>query len=146
MAVLAANEPELLDGWLHQIGRQTLGDFLRGQESSRRSAWYSRAKGRAFKAAADHFEETGDPSAFSLLERSFVVAKDNTRRHLREMDRKDHFFVADAYARSSTRDALLSAFHRAIGNKVGDRRTGDVFTEETLTRLYQSIVGTTPDN
>lgn len=136
--LLAAEDPELLDGWLHAMAAQTLTEQIILRERSNRTASRARAGARAFAAAA----QSGDVELLRAFAVTHAVDEANTRRRVADMTGMDHRFVAGRYAESANTYRMLAAFHQAVAKKVGERRTADVMSEPEYDRLYRSILGT----
>jgi hypothetical protein len=84
--------------------------------------------------------EGGDPTALSSwLGTSFVVNEDAIRKPLGDMVKDELTFVADSYGRTATSAAFEEAWFRAIAKRVGSRTVGEVYTEDQLVTMRNSI-------
>lgn len=138
---LRANDPELLAGWLDAGAEQILRHALNLIDCGQRTHARTHAVRRAFQRAAEDFAETGDESAVaSFLELRFPV-EDGSRLTLGEMRRAERRFVADDYDKRAAENAMMAAFIKAIDKKAGTRRTDEVFSNDTLERLWASLAG-----
>jgi hypothetical protein len=137
-AALLADDPDLLDGWLHAIAQEALRQAITNRSRAVRTAARHHAAPHAFAVAA----EAGDTDALlGMFAVDYVVAPDRTRKRAGDMTGADHAYVADRYADTGNTALLLAEFHRAVGKKVGTRRTADVFTAEQYDEMYRSIMG-----
>lgn len=146
---LLANDPDLLRGWCEARYEPILADFIHHKVKGRRSASREAAARSAFAEAAGSFAATGNVTALREAVRSpfdteYVVNHGLLRRKVRDMTGPDHLFVAREYAESKQTAMLLESFHRAVAKKVGQQRTGEVFTEETYLAMYRSITRREP--
>lgn len=137
-ADLLADDPELLDGWLRAIAPEVLRQAIGNRSRAARLAARHGAKPRAFAAAA----EAGDTAALvGMFAVDYVVAPDRTRKRAGDMTGPDHEYVAGEYADTANTARLLAAFHRAVAEQVGGRRTADVFSLDQYEAMYRSITG-----
>lgn len=142
---LKADDPDLLNGWLHTLAPQLLTDAISMRERSIRTVTRRRASARAFGKASEA-AESGDLTEIGSFAVTYAIDDDNTRRRVADMSGADHQFVASDYTRKAKRSQMLAAFHRAVAKKVGKKRTADVMSEDEYDRLYRSITGTAPEN
>lgn len=134
---LLADDPGLLDGWLHAIAVEALRQAIANRSRHVRNAARRRGKPRAFAAAAG-----GDPAVLAgMFAADLVTAPDQSRKRVADMTGPDHLYVAERYAGSGNRALLLAEFHRQVAKRIGDRRTADVLTEDEYARMYDSIAG-----
>lgn len=137
---LEANDPELMVGWLYEQAVPMLANLIvEFSRANRRTARATATRGR-FDAAAKRFE-AGEETALNVFRAEFVVDVENTRRKIGDMTGPDHLFVARSYRKSEKKSAMEAAFHEAVAEKIGERSTKEVFTEESYTWMYRSIVG-----
>lgn len=141
---LKADDPDLLNGWLHTLAPQLLTDAISTRERSARTTARRRAGARAFEAARQA-AESGNADALTVFSGSFavtfVISDDDTRRRVADMTGADHKFVAAGYAREANTAKMLAAFHRAVAKKAGPKRTAEVMSEAEYDALYRSITG-----
>lgn len=138
-AELVADDPDLLDGWLHAVAGEALRQAIANRSRAHRT-YARRAASRAFAQAARDAEDSGDAAPLlGLFAVDYVVAADRTRKRARDMTGPDHRFVAGRYEASGNGELMLAAFHHAIAEKVGDRRTAEVYTEAEYEALYLSV-------
>lgn len=123
--------------FLDQQAEQIYTTLLRDMNRRRRGHYAMTQDARAFAEAA----EEGDVSMFVAWR--CKIDDEGTQRCIGEMTGPDHIYVATDYANRAAANAMLAAFHRAVAKKVGKRTTAEVFSEDELTRLYNSIAGST---
>lgn len=138
-AELAERDPDLLDGWLHDIASDVIRIHLVRMANGTRSASRAGAKRRAFAAAAGEAEETGDYS--SLLEVVHTVDDEQTRKRAADMTGADHRYVAHAYRQDAKTSRMLAMFHEAVAKKVGVRLTSEVFDTAEYEAMFVSLTG-----
>jgi hypothetical protein len=140
-AQLLEKDPDLLDGWLHAMAVQALRQEIGLRARVERTTARRRAGARAFQAAAEDAEESGDAtSLLGLFRVVHTVDESNTRKRAADMTGEEHLFVAEnTYQRSANESLMLAAFHRAVAAKVQGKRTDQVFTEQQYESLYLSI-------
>lgn len=144
LADARAHEPDALAEWLDMHAEAILRDAITTVIRSRRARSRSKAVSGAFAKAARAYEG-GDLAALSPFNQRYVVDGSETQRRVRDMTRTDCLFVADRYAISADRNALLSLFHRAVATRVGDQTVGAVYSETEYDRLYRSLVKQSPE-
>lgn len=138
---LRTDDPELLAGWLNLRAPSILADVIARRSNSRRQSARTAAPRRAFRAAAESFAVTGEPSALSPFTIEHVVDDANTRRSVARMTAADCRFVAARYDSTARQAKLEAAFHRAVARKVGRRTVGEVFSERQYLEMYISVTG-----
>jgi hypothetical protein len=138
---LERDDPQLLNAFLRLMADDTLRSFISARERSRRAVERARAGSRRFAQAAADAEDARDyglmSGAFAV---SYVVDSSNMRRRVADMTGADHVYVADRYAHSANEARMLSAFHRAVAERVGDRKTSDVFSETEYASMLSSVI------
>lgn len=141
--VLAAEDPDLLDGWLRLNAANFVTQFLGDQDRAARNRRNAESPRRAFSSAAKEFaagDATGLGRIRSLFDERFVVNQDNVRRRLGDMTAADHLFVAGEHTRRANTAKLEAAFHRAIAKRIPEgQTTKDVLDEEEYERMRLSI-------
>ena len=140
---LRANDPDLLYGWLSAHAVQIVRKTIQEIDHSRRSSAKVQATRSVFAAAAEKAEH-GDASDLEQfrsgwLDTRFVV--EGQRRLLSDLTGTEVLKVAESYHDRAQQNLTEEAFMRAIAKRVGKRKVGDVFSNETLNRLRQSITG-----
>lgn len=140
-AQLLETDQELLDGWLHAVAVDTLRLAIGTRSRVQRTAARQRSGSRAFREAAKEAEETGDTAPLlGLFSLDYVIDEANTRKRAADMTGPEHLFVAEnTYQRSANEALMLAAFHRAVAEKVGAKRTSEVFTEAAYEAMYMSV-------
>lgn len=144
---LVAEEPELIEAWLHENARRFIADEIRNSERSRRGQIAAAARNEKpslFAHAARRFQ-AGDPTALQAgtalrsFDAHFVVNEKNVRRRVADMTGSDHDFVASKYDVTGNKARMLASFHKAVARKVGDRKTSEVFSEDEYEEMLRQI-------
>lgn len=136
---LRQEDPELLTKYLDQhavtIITQMVGSISRAQRT------YARANsGKQVFSKALARQEAGEPRALSAwLDTMYVVTTDDQRKRLRDMDRQDLEYAITDYTNRARSNALQAAFLRALVKKIGARTVGEVYSDEELSRMWNSI-------
>ena len=140
-AELLETDPDLLDGWLRAVAVDSLRLAIGTRSRSQRTVARRRAGSRAFRDAVAEAEQSGDTAPLlGLFSVDYVVDEENTRKRAADMTGPEHLFVAEnTYQRSANEALMLAAFHRAVAEKVGKRRTSEVFSETEYEAMYLSI-------
>lgn len=139
VARLRDEDPELLTKFLDQhavpIITRMIGDISRSQRT------YARANsGKQVFSKAVERQEAGEPRALAAwLDTSYVVTTDEQRKRLRDMDRQDLEYAINDYTERARVNALQAAFLRALAKRVGARTVGEVFSDEELTAMWNSL-------
>jgi len=126
---------EFLDAHAASIIAKMLGDVIRIE----RTRVKQQSAHRVFNEAAQRFENGDTTALSSWLDVLYVVNTDEQRKRLRDMDRDDLEFAISDYTARARGNALQAAFLRALAVKVGARNVGDVFTDDEITRMWQSV-------
>lgn len=135
---LRVNDPELLDGWLHEQAEHFVWQAINDRDRSRRSVTSRRAKATAFGAAAEA-HQGGDVTALRpFLDAPYTVG-DGTRRPLADLTQDDLMFVATDYEQRASRNALKAAFMRALAKKVTTGVVADHYTEAQIAAMFESL-------
>jgi len=139
---LAVTDPDLLDGWLHQMAPFLIRHMINLRDCSTRTKARTGARRQQFSEDATAFER-GDRSAMShWLDIRHVVDDEGTRKRLADMCAADLTRVADEYTARASENAMHAAFLKAVARKLGTKKTvADVFDEPSLDRLWRSLSG-----
>lgn len=150
IAVLEVDYPGLVDGYVRDNrARYICGDLNRmlGANRNASRAQHRRPAAQSARASAAngrrrHFSKAAAGGTEGLRVFLETQCVDSTNRHLAvgKMRGKDHKYVAGRYTANSKTQAMLAAFHSAVAEKVGTRRTEEVMSEEEYVRLRNSIV------
>lgn len=127
-AELLEKDPELLSGWLMARAEQTLAAYIGEIIRSRKG------NGRA-----DRFQKV---VAYYVQH----ACEGDVRKRACDMTGADHRFVARRYELTAKTAGLLRAFHEAVAERVGDKKTSEVYDLDTYNRQYQSITGSNPED
>jgi hypothetical protein len=138
---LAVTDPDLLDGWLHQMAPFLIRHMINLRDCSTRTKARTGARRQQFNEDATAFER-GDRSAMShWLDIRHVVDDDGTRKRLADMNAADLIRVADEYDTRANENRMHAAFLRAVAKKTGKRTVAAVFDEQKLNDLWRSLSG-----
>lgn len=137
---LRGEDRELLYGWLEAHAAETIRAAIARRDASTRAYARSHVKSSVFAQAAQA-AAGGDyePLKAGYLQAIYVVDGLNTRKALKDMTSSDVLFVASTYTRRARTALMEAAFLKAVAKQIGDRHVGDVFNNEQLAELYNSI-------
>lgn len=141
---LITDDRDLLDGWLHAMATDTLRRHIQGKVNAARMRERARAERGEFADAARDFATGEDADGLKLqgmFALTHVVDAEDVRKRAGEMSGADHLFVAGSYQTRGQKNLMQAAFHRAVAEKVGDKRTDEVMDLATYEQMYRSIVG-----
>ena len=146
---LAIHDPALLEGWLIATGKDSLRRWISAHTAARRAQERKRAAAGKFAAYARDFESATDKDTqgerlagmFAVLH---VVDPSGIQKRVSEMTGTDHRFVGNSYQVRGKRALMEAAFHKAVADHIGDKRTDEVYDVENYERLYRSILGESP--
>lgn len=136
---LQTHDPELLQQWLHRRATDTVRQHINRRDAS------TRARARLFSgrdafAAAVAAHNRGEVDALpGWLDSVWVANNRHVRKHLRDMTGKEVQFAADRYTATAAQLAMTSAFLRAIAARVGDQTVSEVYSDEQLAQMWQSL-------
>lgn len=137
VAYLRANKPAELRMWLDEHAATFVADCVRHRGRSRRSKAQQRQGAHDFAEAAARFE-AGDDEALNPFKLLTHCIEGRWKR-LGAMRGQDHLYVADDYRCKGKKQLLLAKFHQAVAERIGDRTTEEVFTEEKYLEMYRSL-------
>lgn len=136
IALLDEQDPELLYGWLMQCAPALLAEFIRTQFQRARTTERRNSYGKALREG-----DTAKLRNGLFTRERFVIDENGHYRRLGDMTGKDHAYVAKGYDADSKTAGLRAAFHKAVAQQVGDRRTEEVLSPEAYLGLWRQIVG-----
>lgn len=134
---LRATDPELLEGWLQAQAEHFLWQMINDRDRSIRTATRHRLKPKVFADAATAHEAGDGSSLRRFLDMPFSVA-DGSRKPLAKLNKDDLLFVQDGYQKRADENAFWVAVTGALAKKVGDGTVEDHFTEEQLSKMFDS--------
>lgn len=137
---LRVNDPDLLTGWLDAQAVNFVRDAINYRDRSNRTHARQTAGRSVFRENAEAFEAGDDEAMAGWLETVYKV-EDGTKLALGEMFKPDLLYVADDYRRIAAENRMSEAFMRALAKKVGAKKVSEVFDEEKLAHLWDSIKG-----
>jgi hypothetical protein len=136
---LERHDKELLTGWLNM----QVVDLLRMQigtiERSRRTHNRNVSKRLEFGAMIDAHERGDSEPLTTWLSQPVVFNDQNQQKPLRDMTKPDLLFSAESYGKQEKSAQLERVFKEALARKVGRRTVGEVFTEEQIAALHESL-------
>lgn len=135
---LSANDPQLLDGWLHAQAVQVIRHAINMRDGSMRTHARLTASRGVFADAAKQAQEGNVTPLTKFLDTRYVV-EGGIRVRLGDMREPQLVFVADSYRRRAEEAMMQQAFLRALARKVGSDRVEDHFDEGELAKLWRSI-------
>lgn len=133
---LEADHPSLLDDYMTLKRGELVRQMIRLVLADHRQR--ERTRSVISQRTAEWFESHERPLA--VMDTSYLVADDYTRKPLRIMTRNDCRYVADTY-RTSANQALLHAafFDKLAARLKGDDTVADRFTEQQLSDLMKGL-------
>ena len=139
VARLRRDDPELLAKFLEQhavnIVTRMVGDISRATKTHARAT-----SGQVQFRKALERQEAGEPRALSVwLDTVYVVTTNEQRKRLRDMDRQDLEYAINDYTNRAKVNMLQAQFLRALAKKVGARTVGEVYSDEELIRMWNSL-------
>lgn len=135
---LRVENPALLAKWLDLNAVEAVRTMVSAVDRMMRQDARARSDS-VFKGAVVR-HQGGDPQALApWLETVYVVTTDYQRKKLMDMDSDDLKFAASAYTKRAKTNAVQAAFLRAVADRIGDMTVGQVFDDETLSRLWRSL-------
>lgn len=133
VAQLREQDPELLDGWLHQQAEQFVYEMIAKRDRSLRAYIKRRANSAAFARDAARGDLTG------WLTTRFAV-EGGEHKQLRDMRRREVMYVAYGYENRANDNKMMAVFLKTIANQLNSTETvGDRYTEEQLGRMWHSL-------
>lgn len=136
---LRLDDKPLLDGWLAAQALDILRDYISTIDRSQRAHNRRMSRRIAFRDALKEHQGGDDDALTTWLKTSFVVDENQLRKPLGDMVRGDLTFIADQYERTIASAAFEEAWFRALAKRVGKACVRDVFTEEELVKMRNSI-------
>lgn len=139
---LLETDPALLDGWLYLQAEQVLRSAINERDRSRRSAArHVRTSRSVFAEAAQTAERTGDTSSLERWLNSPLSLSNGARMALRDMHR-DHLLDAGRqYQTRAETQGLMASFLHVLAREVGSGSVADLYSEEQLSQMWQSLSG-----
>lgn len=134
---MRAEHPAELDEWLTTHAAAFVSKHFAKRDRMARARAIQREPQRSFSEAV---QASAEGAGVGVFDKFLVINDDAVRRPIGEMTGVDHKFVARSYKNTGNRSLLLAAFHGAISNKLGKRRTADVFTEEQYLAMREQVL------
>lgn len=136
---LREEDPELLTKFLDQQAVSIITKMI--SDISRATKAHARQNsGRELFSRAVDRQEAGEPRALAAwLDTTYVVTTDEQRKRLRDMDRQDLEYAIKDYTQRARANALQATFLKALAKKIGARTVGEVFTDQELMTMWNSI-------
>lgn len=135
---LRAHDPELLHGFLQSHAVRLIHNMINERDRSIRSHVRAHAGRSTFRQALIDYGH-GDTAALNRWLTMPIVVADNVRKPLSDLTADDLTYAADRYHDHAQRNAMMSAFLRALAAKVGNGTVGDQFTDDQLSAMWQSL-------
>lgn len=125
---LEKNDPDLYIGWAWEIGRVLLGEEFRRRMQKKRALTTENAR---------HGGQRRITKAF--WDMSYEVNAEHTQRPLKNMTKDDLLYAAESYSKRAFANELQAEFLRVIAKKVGNKTVEEVYTEEQIRKMYDSV-------
>lgn len=138
---LRATDPDLLIGYLEAQAVQIIRHAINQRDCSVRTHNRITASRSVFRAAADA-ADAGDDEALrtNFLGEPYQI-EDGSKVPFGLTGPDERLFIMADYQARADRNLMRRAFVAAVHKKAGKRITGDVFDEERLAALWNSISG-----
>lgn len=137
-AWLWEHDPDLLSGWLELNAVAFIRQTIASRDAAGRTRARHAARGRTFAAAANAHQH-GDPEPLTDFLNVIAVTANGARKRLSELTAADLHLVAVDYEARARDNRMYATFLRTLEAKVGDKTVGQVYTEDQLVRLWNSI-------
>ena len=131
------HQSEVLDEWLHDEALKFLTQTFSSRLRSLRAVARLERHVEFFGELADGHVTTEQAHHFQTL---YEVSSDHLRKRVADMTGADHLFVAEYYGRREQKFGMLKAFHHAVADIVGGKRTAEAMSEEQYGALFNQIV------
>lgn len=139
---LRATDPGLLRGWLDDQAVNFVRHAINLRDCSTRSHNRTTASRSVFRQAAEDFKAGDSTPLTGFLDEPYQV-EGGSKMPLRLMRAAELTFAADDYKGRAREHLMQEAFLRALAKKCRTKPVGEVFTEEKLAELWNSISGGT---
>lgn len=137
---LRANDPDLLDGWLHVQAVSFVRHAINLRDCSKRTHARTATRRGVFAKAVEEHEAGNSEPLVVWLNVPFPM-EDGSRKPLADLTSADLKFVAAAYEHRANENAMTAAFMRKLAAKVGKGTVGEKFTDEQLAAMWNSLSG-----
>lgn len=134
---LAANDNELLTGWLDEHAEALIADYIGNRLRSRRAHSRQVFQRGVFAASARQFE-AGDQQAMAPWLQTHFEAREGQKR-LGAFTHDDLEFARGRYAGRAKSNAFEAAFLAALAKQVNTGTVADHYTDEEISRMRASL-------
>lgn len=138
---LRANDPELLDGWLHSQAVGFVRHAINLRDASVRTHNRIAVSRSVFRRAAENAEAGDDTELMTNFLGEVYVVEGGMKMPLREMKADDLLFAAEDFTARAQENAMRAAFLRALAKKCHRKPVGEVFDEAKLAEMWRSVSG-----
>lgn len=135
---LRLEDPDLLNGWLHEQAAHMVREMINARDRSRRAHVRATSQRSVFKEAAEQFEGGNRGELIQWSETVHVVG-DGTRKRLAELTAEELLHVSERYENTENESRMMKVFLRAIAKKIGNGRVEDYFDNDQLRRMWTSL-------
>lgn len=136
---LREQDPELLNKFLDlqavPIITRMVGDISRATKTHARH----NSNREQFARALERHEAGQTRALSSWLDTVYVVTTDEQRKRLRDMDKQDLEYAINDYTDRARVNAAQAAFLKALAKKIGAKTVGQVYTDQELSRMWNSL-------
>lgn len=137
---LAQNDPELLDGWLHELGIQTLTREILNRRGNFRASARRRA-GRAISVLSDPAsspqERAAEAARYTMLEMHDKYS--GTDKPLGQWTKLETEQASRTHEHHGNTHMLEAAFYRHLADRQGSKTVGEVWSEEQIATLRRTL-------
>lgn len=136
---LRMESPELLAKFLDEHAVQVISTVVGQISRLTRATVQHKARTASFRSAMERFEQ-GDTKALGAWhDAMYVVTVNDQRKRLGDMYKEDLEFAVSDYVNRARSNTIQASFLAALAAKVGAKKVSEVFTEEELARMWNSL-------
>lgn len=137
---LREENPELLAKFLDQHATQVISTIVGQISRMTKAQAKQKASKSVFNAALERFEDGDHTALGAWTDAMYVVTTNDQRMKLGDMYKEHLEFAANDYSNRARANLLQSTFLNALATKVGARKVSEVFTDEELARMWNSLL------
>lgn len=136
---LREEAPELLVKFLDEHATQVISRMISDINRAERAQARTASNRSTFNEAVRQYEAGESKILAAWLDTAYVVTTGEQRKRLRDMDKDDLEYAAADYTERARTNAAQAAFLRALATKVGAKTVGEVFSDDELARMWNSL-------
>lgn len=137
---LRVTDPDLLLGFIEAQAEYLVRQMILQRDCSTRTHARLTASRSVFRESSK-LHEAGQADAMTAWLHVPFVLEEGERKRLADLTAADLAFVADRYEQRANDNLMMAAFLRALKRKVGRKTVGEVYTDQQLVSMWQSLAG-----